>query len=75
MNPASHLLAWIRPISTDEFIAAFVGEGATACANRNFPGRAPATELCSSPEEARRWIEEQAAAFQLPVKWVSKIPM
>lgn len=74
MKPAGYLLAWIKPLSTDRCIAAFVGEGATACAKRDFPGRAPATELCPSLEQARHWIEQQAAALELPVKWVSEIP-
>ncbi len=40
----------------------------------HFPGRAPATKLCVSPDEARQWLEAQAADFALPIKWVSEIP-
>jgi hypothetical protein len=68
-----NLLGWIKPLSADEFVGAFVGEGAVPDARRGFLGRAPATQLCSTHDEARQWVEEQAAAFDLPVKWVSEI--
>jgi hypothetical protein len=68
-----NLLGWIKPLSADEFVGAFVGEGAVPDARRGFPGRAPAMQLCSTLDEARQWVEEQAAAFNLPVKWVSEI--
>lgn len=74
MKPLGSLLAWIKPRSPGEFVAAFVGEDAAPGARGDFSGRAPATQLCSSPDEARRWIEDQAAAFDLPVRWVSCIP-
>lgn len=74
MKPLGNLLAWIKPCSDDQYVAAFVGEGAVAGAYRDFPGRAPATQFCSSFDEARQWIEEQAAEFELPVKWVSETP-
>jgi hypothetical protein len=67
-----NLLGWIKPLSADEFVGAFVGEGAVPDAHKGFPGRAPATQLCSTLDEARQWVEEQAAAFDLPVKWVSE---
>jgi hypothetical protein len=73
VKPDGSLLAWIRPRCTGEFIAAFVGEGAAPGVRKDFPGRAPATQLCSSYDDARQWIEEQAAAFDLPVKWVTDI--
>jgi hypothetical protein len=74
MKPLGNLLAWIKPCGGDRYVAAFVGEGAVAGAYRDFPGRAPATQFCSSLDEARRWIEQQAAALELPVRWVSEIP-
>jgi hypothetical protein len=74
MKPHGSLLAWIKPRRADEFVAAFVGEDAAPGACKDFPGRAPATQLCSSPDEARQWIEDQAAAVDLPVKWVSELP-
>jgi hypothetical protein len=74
MKPDGSLLAWIKPRSADEFVAAFVGEHAVSGAYRNFAGRAPAKRFCSSLDEARQWIEGQAAAFDLPVRWVSGMP-
>jgi hypothetical protein len=61
--PKGSLLAWIEPCGDDGFTAALVGEWATS--------RAPATQLCSTPRDAREWIKEQAAAFPLPIRWVS----
>jgi hypothetical protein len=74
MKPSGKLLAWIKPRSADEFIAAFVGEDAAPGARKDFVGREPAVQLCGSPDEARRWIEDQAAAFALPIEWVSEVP-
>ena len=74
MKPHGNLLASIKPCSPTEFVAAFVGEGAVPGASRDFRGRAPAAKLCSSSDQARRWVEEQAAALDLPVKWVHDIP-
>jgi len=74
MKPHGSLLAWIKPNSTDQFVAAFVGEGALPGAYQDFMGRKPAMQLCSSPDEARQWVEEQAEALDLPVKWVSNGP-
>jgi hypothetical protein len=70
---AESLLAWIEPCDGGEFLGAFVGEGATPGAIPNFPGRAPATRRYPSPDEARQWIENEAAAFDLPIKWVNGI--
>lgn len=74
MKPRGSLLAWIKPNSPDEFVAAFVGEGALPGAYQDFVGREPATQLCSSPDEARQWVHEQAEALDLPVKWVNEGP-
>jgi hypothetical protein len=74
MIPSGNLLAWIEPCGADEFMGAFVGEGSAHDVHRHSPGRAPATQLCSSPDEARQWVEDQAAAFGVPVKWLSDIP-
>jgi hypothetical protein len=74
MTPSGQLLAWIEPLGDHRFVGAFVGEDAAAGAYRGFPGRSPATQLCSSPTEARRWVEEQAAALNLPIKWMSNLP-
>lgn len=69
-----NLLAWVEPCGSDEFMGAFVGEDAVPDLRRHFRGRVPATQLCSTPEEARQWVENQAAALHLPIKWVSTIP-
>jgi hypothetical protein len=61
---SSRLLAWIEPRDDEAFLAAFVGK---PVADR----RAPATQLFASPDEARQWIEHEAAALGLPVEWVS----
>ncbi len=61
------LLAWIEPRDDEDFLAALVGEGTADI-------RAPATQLCSSLSDARQWIEDQAAALGLPVKWMTKPP-
>ncbi len=74
MTPSGKLLAWIRPRSADQFVAAFVGEGAAPGVRTGFAGREPAMQLCRSWDEARRWIEDQAAAFALPVEWVNEPP-
>jgi hypothetical protein len=74
MKPPGNLLAWINRCKTDRFVAALIGEGAVPGAYKDFPGRLPAMQSCSSQQEARQWIEAQAAALDLPVKWVSEIP-
>jgi hypothetical protein len=62
MPHSDRLLAWIESCADDEFLAAFVGSAASK--------RIPATQLCSSPDEARRWVQEEAAAFGgVPVEW------
>ena len=61
------LLAWIQPGDRDEFLAAFVGADAAAI-------REPATQQCSSAEEARQWVEDQAAALGVAVEWVNPLP-
>ena len=60
------LLAWVESRSHGEFLAAFVGGAAT--------NRVPAMHLCASPEEARQWVEDEAAEFGLPVEWLSAAP-
>jgi hypothetical protein len=50
-----------------------VGEGAVPGAIPDFPGREPAMRRCFSPDEARQWIEQEAAAFGVPIKWVNHI--
>jgi hypothetical protein len=63
MTPAGKLCAWVEK-RCGGFLGAFVGENATT--------RTPATRLCASADEARQWVEVEAEAFGLPVKWVSR---
>jgi hypothetical protein len=66
--PDNKLLAWIEPRSGDqEFTAAFVS---VPTASR----RAPATYSCASPDEARQWVEVEAAALGIPVEWTDRSP-
>lgn len=73
ISPGESLLAWIERCGTGDFVGAFVGEGAAAGAIPDFPGREPATRRCYSPDEARQWIETEAAAFGVSIKWVDRI--
>ena len=66
MPQRSKLLAWVEPRNDEEFLAAFVGGAATE--------RTPARQLCASPDEARQWIEHEAADFGLPVEWLNAPP-
>ncbi|MFL5280664.1 MAG: hypothetical protein ACJ8AW_06610 [Rhodopila sp.] len=66
-----NLLAWIEPCDGG-FIGAFVGEGAAPDPDARISGRAPATQLCATPDEARSWVEAEAAALDLPVRWVGE---
>jgi hypothetical protein len=70
MTQGGKLRAWIEKKPGGKFLAGFVGvvvtpDGGVAAANR-----APATQVCRSPEEAREWVEDEATAFGLPVEWV-----
>jgi hypothetical protein len=57
--------AWIQPLDHGGFLAAFI--------DVNAPTQdAPATKRCPSSDNAKRWIEAQAAAFGLPIEWVDK---
>lgn len=67
MSSSSRLLAWIEPGSGQEFEAAFVS---AAMASR----RRPATRRCASPDEARQWVEGEAAALGVPVEWTDQSP-
>lgn len=58
--PHHRLLAWIAP-KDHRYTAAFV----TAAAET----RLPATRDCDSAEEAKRWVEGEAAALRVPVLW------
>jgi hypothetical protein len=60
------LLGWIETRGTENFVGAFIGEEAIS--------RAPATQRCSSADEARRWIEDEAEAVGLSVNWLTNSP-
>jgi hypothetical protein len=62
-----HLLAWITESDQERYLASFVGADAVA-------DRAPATQLCSNRADAERWVENEAAAFGLPVAWMPEAP-
>jgi hypothetical protein len=66
MPQSSKLLAWVEPQRDQEFLTAYVGGAAAK--------RRPATQLCASPDDARRWVEHEAAALGLTVAWVSEAP-
>jgi len=68
MTQESKLLAWIEPRDDDAVLAAFVGKPAAH-------QRAPAIRLCASTDEARRWVEREAAEFGLPIEWVTAAPV
>lgn len=72
--PNGSLLAWVEQREDTAFVGAYVGEGATPDGSNDFRGRDPATQICRSVDEARRWIENEAAALNLPVKWVDAAP-
>jgi hypothetical protein len=68
MPSDNRLIAWIEPGSGQEFQAAFVS---AAMASR----RRPATRRCASPDEARQWVEGEAAALGIPVEWTDHSPL
>lgn len=65
MIPNGTLIAWIKPCGSGEFVGAFVGDDTN---------RAPATKRCRSSDIARKWVEDEASAFGLPVKWIDETP-
>jgi hypothetical protein len=58
--PHHRLVAWIEP-KGDHYTAAFV----TAAAKH----RLPATRDCAAVEEAKAWVEEEAAALRVSIIW------
>ena len=63
MSRDGSLLAWLE-VRQDGCLAAFVGGEAYA--------RAPASRLCASRDDARRWIEAEGVVLGLRVKWVDQ---
>ena len=66
MLRSNTLLAWVKQHGDREFLASFVGGDATK--------RPPATQLCGSSDEARQWIESEAAQIGVPIKWLTAAP-
>lgn len=63
MPQNNRLLAWIEP-------QAPVNSSPPLSAAR----RHPAMCLCSSPAEARQWIEHEAKKLGIPIEWVNEAP-
>jgi hypothetical protein len=61
---ADRLLAWIETCADDQFMAVFVGGGAQR--------RASAARVCSSRDEAQRWVEAETATLSVPVEWLPR---
>jgi hypothetical protein len=61
--PHHRLLAWIEP-KAHRCTAGFVSAAVS--------GRPPATRDCASIEEARQWVEDEAAALQVSVVWTDE---
>lgn len=62
------LLAWLNPENGERYTVAFV---ASAMASN----RPPATRHCGSQDEARQWVESEAAALgDVQVEWIDQPP-
>ena len=60
---AGKLVAWVETNADGALLGAFLGETVDS-------HRLPATKACSSPHEARMWVEHEAAKLRLPVEWL-----
>jgi hypothetical protein len=72
MTPGGKLRAWIERQPGGRFLAGFVAVVVTPDGRMAVANRPPATQVCSTPEEAREWVEDEAFAFGLPVEWVER---
>lgn len=70
MAPSGMLRAWIEQYQENKVIAAFIGVAVLPGGRKVIASRQPATHVCSSPDKARQWIENEASAVGLPVEWV-----
>jgi hypothetical protein len=70
MTPGGKLRAWIERQPGGKVMAGFVGVAVTPDGHMAAASRAPATQICRSPEEARECVEDEANALGLPVEWV-----
>ena len=56
----------VEPRSDDEFLVSFVSGAATK--------RIPATQFCLTHDEARRWVEHEAAKVRVLIEWMNRPP-
>jgi hypothetical protein len=70
MEPNGKLRAWIERQPGGKCVAGFIGVAVTPDGKAAIARREPATHVCSSPDMARRWVDDEASAFGLPVEWV-----
>jgi hypothetical protein len=67
MPAGAKLLAWVETRDDHDFIAAFVAASASR--------RQPATRRCRFRDEARQWVEEEAAALGgVAIEWSDQAP-
>ncbi|MGA3403308.1 MAG: hypothetical protein ABSC95_29180 [Acetobacteraceae bacterium] len=65
MPTSEKILAWVKPLEGDRFVASFVAANTES-------RRAPATHGFPSAVEARAWVERQAAELGVTVEWVDQ---
>ena len=71
MVTTGKLLAWITPCADNDYVAAFVSvEPATGSAPAT--RSEPATCHAPSPEEARQWVEAEAATLGATIEWLAE---
>lgn len=68
------IIAWTKDDGAGAVTAAFVGEGTFARRGRNYPTRQPAARQCHSMEDARKWVQREAQALGVAVKWLDQAP-
>lgn len=64
MSSSDRLLAWIEPGDAQNYVLASFIAAPTVMR------RAPARYRARSHDEARKWIETQAAELGVPLEWV-----
>ena len=65
MPDTNKVLAWVEPHGDGEFLAAFVSGSSSKA-------RPPATRVCASEDETRRWVAHEAAALGTTVRWMTR---
>jgi hypothetical protein len=69
--PSGRLRAWITSQGFDESLVCFVAVPADTGPGSAHVTRPPAVQPCASVEDARTWMEHQAASLGLPIEWVN----